>query len=325
MNKAISRKHNVKDFVIDIFKETPALLFFIVFLVYSIIFVPRFSNPQNLFNILVQSSQLIILACGLTFVFINGSIDFSMTAVLALASVLGATVMTMGESNWLVPLALIVMFATGAFIGMINGISVTIFRMPSFIATMATQLIFAGIALTMTQSISIGGLPEAFMVINRGTLVVIPIPLALTLFVLAIAIFVKTKTVYGKRLVAVGTNQRTSHISGIPVRKTVFSVFIISGLLASLASIIMTAQLGAGLPALGSDMLMDIVAAAVIGGTSIYGGRGNLFGTFIAAIFVVMLNNSLNLMDVNWYLINVFKGALLLICTFYSTLRFVQK
>ena len=325
MNEAISRKIGIRNAVLDLFKEIPALAVFIVFLLYSIIFVPRFSNPQNLFNILVQSSQLIILACGMTFVFINGSIDFSVTAVLALASVFGAMIMTMGESVWLVVLALIVMFATGIVIGAINGLSVTRLRMPSFIATMATSLIFSGIALTITQSNSIGGLPDAFMTISRGTLVVIPIPVAITLCVVVLAIFVVTKTVFGKRLTAVGTNQRTAFISGIPVRKSVFSVFVISGFLASLASIVMTATLGAGLPALGNNMLMDIVSAVVIGGTSVYGGKGNLFGTFIAAIFVVTLNNSLNLMDMNWYLINVFKGVLLLVCTFYATLRFLHK
>jgi len=190
---------------------------------------------------------------------------------------------------------------------------------------MSTQLIFAGIALTITQSNSIGGIPESFMSIAHGTLVVIPVPLAITLCVLTIAIFVLTKTVYGKRLTAVGTNQQTSFISGIAVRKSVFSIFVISGFLASLASIVMTARVGAGLPALGRDMLMDIVAAVVIGGTSVYGGKANLFGTFIAAIFIVTLNNSLNLMAMDWFFINACKGFLLLICTFYATVRFVRK
>jgi len=325
MNESKSRKSEIRNAVVDVFKETPALVFFILFLILSIIFVPRFANPQNLFNILIQSSELIILAIGVTFVFINGSIDFSVTAVLALASVFGALIMKMGDSLALIPVAIVVMFATGVVIGAINGLSVTRFRMPSFIATMSTQLIFSGIALTITQSDSIGGIPEAFMSIAFGTLVIIPVPLIITLCVLIVSTFVLTRTVYGKSLIAVGTNQQTSYISGIPVRKSVFSIFILSGFLASLASIIMTARLGAGLPALGSGMLMDIVAAVVIGGTSVYGGKGNLFGTFIAAIFIVTLNNSLNLMAMDWYFINVCKGLLLLICTFYSTLSFIRK
>jgi len=325
MSESLSRKAEIKNFAVEIFKETPALLIFILFLVFSILFVPRFSNPQNLFNILIQSSELIILACGMTYVFLNGSIDFSVTATLALSSVLGAKIMTMADNILLVFVAIIVMFATGIVIGAINGLCVTRFRMPSFIATMSTQLIFAGIALTITQSNSIGGIPESFMSIAHGTLVVIPVPLAITLCVLVIAIFVLTKTVYGKKLTAVGTNQQTSFISGIAVRKSVFSIFVISGFLASLASIVMTARLGAGLPALGRDMLMDVVAAVVIGGTSVYGGKANLFGTFIAAIFIVTLNNSLNLMDMDWFFINACKGFLLLVCTFYATLKFVRK
>jgi ribose transport system permease protein len=306
--------------VVEWIKETPAILFFVVFFLFSVFAVPRFSNPANLFNIVIQASDLIILACGMTFVFINGSIDFSVTAILPLASVLGAMIMRANSSPLFIILAILVMFLTGIIIAVINGISITRFHMPSFIATMATQLIFAGLALTLTQSKSIGGIPNAFTEIAQGTLFGIPYSLFITVFVVLLSIFLLDRTVYGKHLIAVGTNQKTALISGVSVKKVIFSIFLYSGILSSLTSILMTARMGAGVPAMGKDMLMDIIAAVVVGGTSATGGKGNLIGTVIAALFVVTLNNSLNLLRIDWYWINVCKGMLILVVALYSTL-----
>jgi ribose transport system permease protein len=301
-------------------KHTPAFLFLVLFLFLSFFFVPRFSRPANIFNIVVQASDLIILACGMTYVFINGSIDFSITAVLPLASILGAAVMKAGGGPEFIPLAIAVMLLTGIVLGSVNGLAVTVFRMPSFIATMAVQLIFAGLALTITESKSIGGLPPAFSWIARGSLFFIPVPILITLIVVFVSWFVLFKTVYGRRLVAVGINQRTAFVSGVHVKKTVFSLFVYSGFLSAIASVIMSSRLGAGVPALGKDMLMDVVGAVVVGGTSVSGGKGNLTGTVIAALFIVTLNNSLNLLKLDWYLINVCKGLFILLVALYGTL-----
>jgi len=303
-------------------KDRPAIFFFAAYTIASLLFVPKFANPENLINILVQSSDLIILSCGMTFVFLNGGIDFSVVSVLALSSVIGAMIMTSGGSLVVtIPLAILAMFGIGFFIGIVNGFSVTRLKMPSFIATMSSQLVFSGIALTITQSDTIGNIPKQFNFIAQGSLLGIPIPNIITVIVVAGTAYLLHRTIFGRYVFAVGTNHQASNISGIPVKKTIFKLFLISSGLAAVASIIMTARLGSGIPSLGKDMLMDIVAAVVIGGTSVTGGSGNIFGTVIGAILVGILNNSLNLLGAEWYIINVCKGAMILTVALLDVLR----
>lgn len=292
--------------------ERVSMLFFAAFLLFSLLAVPRFANPVNLANMLVQCSDLIILACGMTFVFMNGGIDFSVTAILALGSVAGATVINLGGGSAAsVILALVVMVAVGLAIGALNGLMVTRLRMPSFIATMASQLIFTGVALWYTQSATIGGLPRSFLRIGRGSVLGVETPILFMLAVVTASAYVLHRTVLGRNIFAVGTNHRTSLISGIPVRRTVFTLFLISGGLASVAGIVMTSRSGAGMPGLGKGMLMDIVGAVVIGGTAVTGGRGSILGTATGAALIIVLNNSLNLLGIEWYVINALKGAMI--------------
>ena len=313
---------NIQKRIKEQIQDKPAILFFVVFVLFSILFVPNFSNPENLLNIITQSADVIILSCGMTFVFINGSIDFSVIAVLGLSSIFGAMVLNSGDNLiLLIPLAILTMLATGVAIGLLNGFAITKLKMPSFIATMATQLIFSGLALTITKSKSIGGIPTAFNKIAQGYLFGVPIPIYLMIIAVVVCVYLLDHTVFGRRMIAVGTNQNTARISGISVKNTIRWIFVISGFLAAASSIIMTARLGSGLPALGSDMLMDIVGAVVIGGTAVTGGKGNPIGTAIGAIFIITLNNCLNLMHMEWYFINVCKGALILIVALYVALR----
>jgi ribose/xylose/arabinose/galactoside ABC-type transport system permease subunit len=299
-----------------------SMLFFVVYFLFCLLFVDKFANPVNLTNMLVQCADLIILACGMTFVFMNGGIDFSVTATLALGSILGAKIMTLGGSPLaLTVLGVAVMLTIGIGIGALNGLTVTLLRMPSFIATMATQLIFAGLALWYTQSATIGGLPTPFLLIGRGALFGIQMPVFIMLAVVAVTAFVLHRTVLGRYIFSVGTNHRTSLISGIPVKKTIFSLFLFSGGLAAISGIIMTSRSGAGMPALGKGMLMDIVGAVVIGGTSVTGGSGSILGTAIGAVLIIVLNNSLNLLGIEWYVINALKGVMITLVALLSVLR----
>lgn len=302
--------------------ERMSMLFFVVFFLFSLLFVDKFANPVNLLNIVVECADLIILSCGMTFVFMNGGIDFSVTATLGLGSVLGAKVMTMGGSPLvLTVLGVVVMLAIGVGLGALNGVAITRLRMPSFIATMATQLIFSGFALWYTQSATIGGLPAPFLSIGRGTLFGVQMPVFITVIVVAITAFVLHRTVLGRYIFAVGTNHRTSRISGIPVKRTIFTLFLFSGGLAAISGIIMTSRSAAGMPALGKSMLMDIVAAVVIGGTAVTGGKGSILGTVTGAILIVVLNNSLNLLGIQWYVINALKGAMIVLVALLGVLR----
>lgn len=302
--------------------ERMSFIFFIVYFFLSFFFVKNFSNPTNLRNILVQSTDLIILACGMTFVFMNGGIDFSLTATLGLGSIIGARVMTMnGSPGVLTILGIVVILAVGVGIGCINGLTIIKLKMPSFIATMATQLIFSGLALWYTESATIGGLPKPFLFIGQGKLFGIPMPIVIMIFVLGLSWYILHRTVLGRYIFAVGTNHRTSRISGIPVKKTIFTLFIFSGILAAIASIAMTSRSATGMPAMGKNMLMDIVGAVVIGGTAVTGGKGNMLGTAVGAVLIIVLNNSLNLLGVEWFVINALKGAMIIAVALLGVLR----
>ncbi len=302
--------------------ERLTLIFFLVYFLFSMLLVGKFSNPVNLTNILVQSADLIILSCGMTFVFMNGGIDFSVTAILGLESVLGARVMTLvGDPLLSVFSGVAFMLFIGLAIGCINGLTVTMLKMPSFIATMATQLIFSGLALWYTQSATIGGLPRPFSYIGRGRLIGVPMPIVITLAVVLATAFILHRTVLGRYIFAVGTNHRTARISGIPIKRTIFKLFLFSGGLSALSGVIMTSRSGAGMPAMGKTMLMDIVGAVVIGGTSVTGGSGSIFGTAIGAVLIIVLNNSLNLLGVDWFVINALKGAMIVLVALLGVLR----
>ena len=293
--------------------ERMAFMFFVAYSLASLVFVPNFSNPTNLRNILVQSADLIILSCGMTFVVMNGGIDFSLTATLGLGSIIGASVMAReGNPMLLSVLGVIVMLGIGLGIGCVNGLTVTLLKMPSFIATMATQLIFSGLALWFTESATIGGLPEPFLFIGSGTLAGIPMPIIIMFAVVLVSWYLLHRTVLGRRIFAVGTNHRTSAISGIPVKRTIFLLFVFSGVLAAVSGIVMTSRSAAGMPAMGKTMLMDVVGAVVIGGTSVTGGMGNMLGTVVGAVLIIVLNNSLNLLGVEWFVINSLKGVMII-------------
>lgn len=318
--------HGIWRFGQTLKSQMSVLFFFFAYSIAAIIFIPKFGNPENLSNILVQSTDLIILSCGLTFIFLNGGIDFSMTAVMSLSSVIGAKVMT--SIDGVLPgiiLGILSMLVVAMVVGTINGLSVAWLKMPSFIATMGTQLVFSGIALTMTQSNTIGGLHREFNNIAQDKFLNTPIPIYITILVVGFSIYLLNYTLYGKQIMAIGTNHRTSIISGLPVKKRIFSLFIISALCATIASIIMTARLGAGIPSLGKDMLLDVVAAIIIGGTSNAGGNGTILGSVFGAIMVVMLNNSLNLLGVDWFYITACKGAVILAISLISILQFRSK
>ncbi|MCL4416842.1 MAG: ABC transporter permease [Actinobacteria bacterium] len=233
--------------------------FFILYLLISILFIPGFSNAANLLSVFTQASFLCILSAGLTFVFINGGIDFSIIGIMGLSSIIGAYISRLGNSGLFVVLAIIAMLSIGVIIGCINGFSVTVLKMPSFIATMATHLIFSGLAIWFTKSASISELPKSFKVIGQSNILGIPSPVIAAIIITGLAAYILHATVYGRYIIAIGTNQKVGHISGLPVKKTIFSLFIISGLFASIASIMMTSKTATGIPMMGEGMIIDIV------------------------------------------------------------------
>jgi len=298
----------------------PILPLLVASFLLAIAFVPHFCTVYNLKNYLLQSADLLIISCGLTFVVLNGGIDFSVTSVLTLGSVLGAYIMALsplaGSPALSIPVAILAMMAVGLLVGLVNGLSVTRLRMPSFVATLATQLIVLGLAVQfaslVSDTASIAGLPEAFFVLGgEGRYFFVPILIAF--FVWLFSHWLLARTIFGKRVYAIGVNPKASFISGVPVKKTIVQLMIISGLFAGIASIVATARNQVGMPSLGDKMFLTTIASVIVGGTSTSGGFGGMGKTLLGVLFITLLNNAMNLLGVGWEVIMIVLGALIVV------------
>jgi ribose/xylose/arabinose/galactoside ABC-type transport system permease subunit len=215
-----------------------------------------------------------------------------------------------------IPVAIVAVICIGVLVGMVNGVSVVKLKMPSFVATLATQLIFLGLAVQLASMVSetstISGLPDAFLVLGgEGKYFLVPIVIAFSLFFFSH--WLLRRTLFGKRVFAVGVNPTVSFISGIPVKKTIFWLMILSGLFAAIASLIATARNEAGMASLGDKMFLTTIASVIVGGSSTAGGFGGVHKTLMGVLFITLLNNAMNLLGVGWYTIMIVLGALIVL------------
>lgn len=285
-------------------------------------FTPEFASPGNLANIVSSLLPLMILGAGQTFVLITAGIDLSVTSIIAVASIAGASVMNadtglLRGSGLAAPAGVLVMLLTGVLLGSANGLAITRFRMPPFIVTLTSMMFFSGLAIWLTQSRNIGNLPAAFNRIGAST----GIALAVALAVGGLAHIVLGRTLFGRWLYAVGHNPKAALISGVPVDRVIFSAYVVSGLCAAVASVLYTGRLETGSPVLGQRILLDVIGASVIGGTSLYGGKGKILWTVFGALFLTLLDNSLNLLNLSYFTIMMAKGAVILLAAIIDATR----
>lgn len=269
-------------------------------------FTPGLATRASFLNILAYLLPLFIVAIGMTVVMIAGGIDLSVTSIIALTSVVGADLMSDHGASTMV--GVIAMLALGAGIGAINGAVIAMLRLPPFIVTLASMMFFGGLAVWFTQSKNIYGLPPSFLALGQQ----LPISLAVTVALGLSAHLVLRRTIYGRWLYATGQNATTAHISGAPVRTAVFATYFASGCYAALASVLLTGRLETGSPVLGREILLDIIGATVVGGTSLFGGRGKIAGTLYGVLFLTLLDNVLNLLSLSQFSITIAKGAVIL-------------
>jgi ribose/xylose/arabinose/galactoside ABC-type transport system permease subunit len=205
----------------------------------------------------------------------------------------------------------------GGGLGACNGAAVTWLRMPPFIVTLTTMMFFSGVAIWVTQSRNIGNLPAHFNALGAR----VELALGLTLAVAGIAHVLLSRSLLGRWLYAVGHNSKAALISGAPVSGITMGAYVLSGVCAALASILYTGRLETGSPVLGQRMLLDVIGATVIGGTSLYGGHGKVLWTLFGALFLTLLDNSLNLLNLSYFTIMMAKGAVILLAAVIDTAR----
>lgn len=298
--------------------KRPIVLMVLAYLIFTALVIPDFYNARNIKNYFIQCSDTIVFACGMMFVMINGGIDFSGAAVIGMGSWLAAMIMST-QNGWMrnsplaLPVAIVAIFAVSISASAVNGFAVTKLKIPSFIATMSSNMILMGVTLTLSMSATVAGLPSAFTKLGAGTLLGIPYQVMIAAAVVAVVAVVVNRTAFGRKALAVGSNPTAATIAGLPVKKTIMQLFLINGLLVGIGIIMFTARMGVGKAGLGETRVLDFVASCIIGGTSPSGGSVTVLGTVLGAMFIMLINNSLNMLGLPWYTITIAKGAFVVI------------
>ncbi len=275
---------------------------------------PHFLTTDNLLIILRQTSINAIIAFGMTFVILTAGIDLSVGSVLALT---GAVCAALIGTNFSLPVVLIATLAFGAALGAVSGLIISVGRVQPFIATLVAMTAVRGATLVFSGGRPIdageGAAADAFWHIGGGYLFGIPVPVIIAGVVFLICWFVLSQMCFGRYVYAVGGSEQVARLAGIDAGRVKVAVYAISGLMAALAGIVLTARLQSAQPTAGTSYELDAIAAVVVGGTSLMGGRGSLFGTLIGALIIGVLNNALNLLDVSSYYQMIAKGAVILL------------
>ena len=273
---------------------------------------PSFLDLSNLLNLLRQISINGLIAFGMTFIILTGGIDLSVCSILALSSAFIALMITSGVDPII---ALIIGVLIGFVLGAVNGLLVTKGNMAPFIATLATMTIFRGLTLVITDGNPITNLGDSylFQLFGKGYFIGIPVPAVTMIIVFVILLIILQKTTFGRHTYAIGGNEVAAKISGIKVNKIKILIYGISGLMSALAGGILTSRLNSAQPTAGTSYELDAIAAVVLGGTSLTGGKGRIVGTLIGVLIIGVLNNGLNLLGVSSFYQQVVKGVVILI------------
>lgn len=270
----------------------------------------RFLTTSNIINVLRQISVNAIIAFGMTVVIIGAGIDLSVGSLLALVGVIAALMVT--TTSLPVWLVLLLAVLIGTALGAINGAFVGFAGVAPFIVTLAGLTIFRGATLVATDGRPVSGLPPVFTTIGYGTFLGIPLPIWIMLGVLLLTYVLLRHTALGRAVYAVGGNPEAARLSGIPVRRILTFTYAFSGFAVAIAAIVLTGRLNSAQPTAGVAFELDAIAAVVVGGTSLAGGRGGVWGTLVGALIIGVINNGMNLMNVSSFYQQIVKGGVIL-------------
>ncbi|CQR24784.1 ribose ABC transporter permease [Streptococcus varani] len=299
--------------VMKYMSELTTLIALIGLMVVITMINPNFLTTNNLLNLLLQVTANGFIAFGMTFVILTGGIDLSVGSILALSSALTAGLIAAGVP---VPFAIVLAICLGGIFGMLNGLLVAFGKLAPFIVTLASMTIFRGATLVFTNGNPLTqGLGDSFLFqfLGQGYIVGIPFPVILMFLVFLILYLLLHKTAFGKSVYALGGNEKAAYISGVKLNKVKIIIYTISGIMASISGLIITSRLSSAQPTAGASYEMDAIAAVVLGGTSLSGGKGRILGTLIGALIIGVLNNGLNIIGLSAFWQQVVKGGVILI------------
>jgi ribose transport system permease protein len=293
-----------------------ALIVVFVFLSFA---SPVFLSADNLVNIGAQTAVVAVIAIGMTLVIITAGIDLSVGSVAALSGVLG--VMMMANAGLPVPVAILGGTLVGAICGLVNGLLVSVAGHNPFIATLGMLSVARGLVYIPTNAKSVFGVPDSFRLLGQGVIGSIPIPIIVVAVVAVAGYVVLARTKLGRYAYAMGSNREAARLSGIPIRRYLTVVYVISGALAGFGGMIASSQVASGQPNFGIGLELDAIAAAVIGGASLFGGQGTVVGTLIGAFLIALIRNGSVLLDVNIYYQQVIIGVVIWVAVLWDQYR----
>jgi len=293
------------------------LAFFLACIVFFAVGSATFLTPVNLLNILRQAAPILVVAVAMTFVIVTAGIDLSVGSQVALVNALAAMILAAGYP-W-IP-AVVLMLAFGTVVGLAQGWFIAYQGIPAFIVTLAGLSILRGVALWMTEGYSIPVPPiPGFFALGRGSALGVPIPALIAVAVIAIGAVTFNTTKYGRQVIAVGSNAEAARRVGMPARWTVASVYGICGAASALAGLMIAARLGSGSSNAAVGFELQVIAAVVLGGTSLMGGRGTILGTTLGALTIAVIGNGLILMHISPFFTQIVTGAIILIAIWLNT------
>jgi ribose transport system permease protein len=294
------------------------LIAFVAICIAMSILSPVFFTVTNIRNVIRQSSIYGIMAIGMTFVILTAGIDLSVGSILAIAGALAAGAVKSGMG---LEFTVLIALAIGLGCGLVNGVLVTMGRITPFVVTLGMMSIARGLTLIYTKGYPISGFPVPFRFLGGGDIVAIPFPIIVFILTVVVAWLILTQTRVGRYTYAIGGNEETVKLSGInsDFYKTI--VYMISGITSAISALILTSRLNSAEPVAGQGYELDVIAAVVIGGTSLMGGRGSVWGTLIGALMIGVINNGMNLLGISPYFQLVVKGLIIIGAVLLDRLR----
>jgi len=292
-----------------ILKSYGILIAFLAVCAILAVLSPAFLTWTNLRNVVRQSSIIGIMAVGVTFVILTGGIDLSVGSILAVSGMFAAGALQGGMS---IPTVIILGMLVGIVCGLINGLIITIGKITPFVATLGMMSIARGVTLIYSQGYPISGFSDAFRFIGGGYILGMPFPIIVFLLTVVGAWFVLTRTRLGRYTYAIGGNEETVKLSGINSGFYKTMVYVISGATSAMSALILTSRLNSAIPTAGLAYELDVIASVVIGGTSLMGGRGSVWGTLVGALLIAIINNGMNLLGISPYFQQLVKGLIII-------------
>ena len=295
------------------------LLTLLVLCAFTALATDRFLSPLNLTNILVQSSIMAVIALGMTFVIIGGGFDLSVGSTVALSGCIAALVMVKAG----LVLGIVAGIAAGMLVGLINGLVIALLGVNAFITTLGTMVLVRGVVFLITAGAPVGdeGLPSSFVAFGSERFLGIHYLVWVPAVLLVLLSWVMHNTPHGRRIYAVGGGRDASYLSGIPVQRVIASTYVWCGTLAGIAGVMLAARLQSGQPTAGEFYELTAIAAVVLGGAALHGGEGTLYKSVIGVFIMVVLGNSLNLLNVDSYWQRVAVGAVIIAAAAADRLR----